>query len=136
MGEEQESMNIRILYLSGGDFFNTQVNATTTLCDLFDKIFKQKQKFYPQYTLLFEGEELSASNSKRTLTSYGIKHGSCLNIIIHDGRNAEYIKTVDENGGVRTRLNVMPDGMDLFTLSNVDRFVRACRDHYNQISIG
>jgi hypothetical protein len=114
--DEEDNMSICILHLSGNEFFNTQINTTTNVSNLFDEIFRHKHKFYTQYTLLFDGKELNVNSHKRTLTSYGIKHGSCLNIIIHDARKAEYITTTNDNGSVTTRLNIIDEDTDLSTL--------------------
>ena len=109
-------MHIRILHLSGNEFLSTQIQKTTTINDLIQTIFNQKQKHYTQYTLLFEGKELSVNDHKEMLTSYGIKNESLLNIIIHDERNAEYVTTTDANGGVTTKLNIIDDDTDLLAL--------------------
>ena len=109
-------LNISILYVSGEEFFNTQISPVATIGDLLSHIFKKKHKLYTQYTLLFNHKELDVINHKETLTHYGIKNGSCLNIIIHDERNTEYVTTIDENGGVRSHLNVIDSDTDLFTL--------------------
>ena len=93
------------------------------------RFFNISTSFYTQYTLLFDGKELNVNNHKRTLTSYGIKHGSCLNIIIHDARKAEYVTTTNDNGSVTTRLNIIDEDTYLSTLfpgKKMLRFKEGC----------